>query len=118
MIGEEIALDISSVRGAKMTSKQNGKHTENNIPRCRVQIWHERRGSHDMLSDNASYISNDTVLSGPSKWKTRPRYDRLLIFFGRLEQHMSLFSKHPDSNFGFFFRPKSGLTTSWDASHR
>lgn len=91
MIGEEIALDISSVRGAKMTSKQNGKHTENNIPRCRVQIWHERRGSHDMLSDNASYISNDTVLSGPSKWKTRPRYDRLLIFFGRLEQHMSLF---------------------------
>ncbi|KAH8742742.1 hypothetical protein F5883DRAFT_723001 [Diaporthe sp. PMI_573] len=91
MLGEDIALDISSVRAAKMTSKQNGKHTENNIPGCRVQIWHERRGSHDMLSDNASYISNDTVLSGPSKGKTRPRYDRLLIFFGRLEQYMSLF---------------------------
>lgn len=99
MLGEDIVLDISSVRAAKMRSKQNGKHTENNIPGCRVQIWHENRGSHDMLSDNASYISNDTVLSGPSKGKTRPRYDRLLIFFGRLEQYMSLFSKHPEQPF-------------------
>jgi hypothetical protein len=94
MLGEDIALDISSVRAAKIQAKKE----KISNPGCRIQIWHESRRAHGVLSDKSSYITNDTVLSGPAKEKTRARYNRLIIFFSRLEEYMSIFSR-------LFFRP-------------
>ncbi|KAI3322955.1 hypothetical protein HD806DRAFT_545042 [Xylariaceae sp. AK1471] len=86
MLGEDVVLDISSVRAARVKTKKK----EISNTGCRIQIWHERKDSHGLSSDKSSYISYDTVLSGPSKEKTMPGCDRLLIFFNRLEEYLSI----------------------------
>lgn len=82
-------LDISSLRFANIVKRGN---SHRRVDFVRLQIWHGHASGSDR-DDTGSIMTSGTVLSGPLKERTMPAISRLILFLGRAEEYISIFSK-------------------------
>ena len=59
----------------------------------RIQVWHETEGRKGAQSDVASFVTAGTALSGPQREKLVPNSSRILVYLGRLNEYITVFSK-------------------------
>jgi hypothetical protein len=90
LTGEKVVLDISSVKLMKL-SKAHSRSSET-FSSVRVQIWHEEEGRRSTQSDVASFVTAGTTLSGPLRDRLVPSSSRLIVFLGRLDEYITVFS--------------------------
>jgi hypothetical protein len=95
LTGEDVVLDISAVKWLKL-AKANSRSSDT-FSSVRLQIWHEPRSRRSTQSDTASIITAGTALSGPIREKVVANSSRLMIFLGRTEGYITVFSKRPCS---------------------
>jgi hypothetical protein len=107
LTGEKVVLDISSVR--LLRYRRSNSRSNESFSSVRVQIWHEeggaRRGSQ---SDSASFVTAGTTLSGPLRERRVPNSSRLIVFLGRLDEYITVFSEHAAETIPY--RPWGKLT--------
>lgn len=90
LLDEEIFLDIERARYMKL--QENGNYTRQ-IDAPRIQIWRENRSGSAVFDDNMSHYTAGTMLSGPMKDRVVPTVSRLVVYLGRSEEFMTIFSK-------------------------
>jgi len=90
LTGEDVVLDISSVKWVKLAKLSNPSSKEF-YSSVRVQIWHEPRSRKTMQPDAASFTTRGTTLSGPIRDRTVPNSSRLLVFLGRAEEYITCY---------------------------
>ncbi|KAL5614802.1 hypothetical protein BROUX41_004891 [Berkeleyomyces rouxiae] len=84
LTGEDVVLDISSIRSLKM--QRNRSSTKETFSgSLRVQLWHEPRSKLRLEGSGGSVMSNGTVLAGPLREKTTLSSSKLVVFLGRTE---------------------------------
>lgn len=98
LTGEKVVLDISSVRLLRF--RRSGSRSNESFSSVRAQIWHEeeaaaaRRGGSQ--SDGASFVTAGTAVSGPLRERRVPNLSRLVVFLGRLDEYITVFSEYCD----------------------
>lgn len=90
LLDEEVFLDIERARYLKLY--EDGNHTRQ-IDAPRIQIWRENRSDTAVFDDNMSHYTAGTMLSGPLKDRVAPTVSRLVVYLGRSEEYMTIFSK-------------------------
>lgn len=97
-------LDIGSVR--MVTLGRASSRSNAHFSSARLQIWHElerrggcRRSAH---SDGASFVTAGTTLSGPRRERLVASSSRLVLYLGRSEEYITVFSRF---FFPFFLFP-------------
>lgn len=92
LTGEKVLLDISSVRLLRF--RRSSSRSNESFSSVRVQIWHEegalRKGPQ---SDGASFVTAGTAVSGPLRERRVPNLSRLIVFLGRLDEYITVFSE-------------------------
>ncbi len=59
----------------------------------RIQVWHQTEGHKGAQSDGASFVTAGTALSGPQREKMLPNSSRIMVYLGRLNEYITVFSK-------------------------
>jgi hypothetical protein len=90
---EKVVLDIASVKLMRL-SKANSRSTET-FSSIRLQIWHEAELRRSTPSDESSFVTAGTALSGPLRGRLVANSSRLMIYLGRLGEYITLFSMSP-----------------------
>lgn len=90
LLDEEIFLDIERARYLNLC--KDGNHTRQ-IDAPRIQIWRENRSDKAVVDDNMSHYTAGTMLSGPMKDRVVPTVSRLVVYLGRSEEYITIFSK-------------------------
>lgn len=105
LTGEKVVLDIGSVR--MVTLGRASSRSNAHFSSARLQIWHElerrggcRRSAH---SDGASFVTAGTTLSGPRRERLVASSSRLVLYLGRSEEYITVFSRFFFSFFSFSF---------------
>lgn len=90
LTGEKVVLDIGSVR--MVTINKANVLTNTQYSSARLQIWHEAEGRWNAQSDVASFVTAGTALSGPLRERVTVGSSRLMLYLGRTEEYITLFS--------------------------
>lgn len=93
LTGEKVVLDISSVRWVSVCRANS--RTSKEYSGVRLQIWHESRTGRPAQTDQSSFVTAGTQLSGPLRDRQVPAYSRLIVFLGRLSEYITVFGTHP-----------------------
>jgi hypothetical protein len=97
LTGEEVVLDISSVKWVKLA--RHGSRASEMYSSARLQIWHEAKASKRPGGDGASFVTAGTALSGPVRDRVQASSSRLMVFLGRAEEHITCFGESSSLSF-------------------
>jgi hypothetical protein len=99
LLDEEIFLDIERARCMRLF--EDSRHTRQ-IDAPRIQIWRESRCDKTAFDDNMSHYTAGTMLSGPMKDRVAPIMSRLVVYLGRSEEYMTVFSTYTCITYAYF----------------
>ena len=98
ILEEDVLLDISSIRYLKCAL--DGFHVRQ-IDAPRVQLWHERRSISRSSREAGSFSTSGTTLSAASPDRTTLLCSRLVMFFGRAQEYLTLFGQFSSLKIAF-----------------
>ncbi|KAK4143864.1 uncharacterized protein C8A04DRAFT_37095 [Dichotomopilus funicola] len=110
LTGEKVVLDIGSVR--MVTINKANVFTNTQYSSARLQIWHEAEGRRNAQSDVASFVTAGTALSGPLRERVTVSSSRLMLYLGRTEEYLTLFT---ESQTIVKIRPRKGSIRRWQS---
>jgi hypothetical protein len=91
LTSERVVLDISSVK--RITIGKLNSRSKETYSSIRLQIWHEEPSKQKNQSDQASFATAGTALSGPLRDRIVATSSRLVIFLGRMEEYITMFGQ-------------------------